>query len=134
MRKRDKMAEYTQENLKKERILSLCICGSTYHNGIFKISEIEHKIEKSKSSKSSFLTKYTIFRIASLNIVLPDKLAYGVYEVYVIKCDDDQSDVLKYQHKLASSTMLDLQIRLKSVQTDLDATLKYLAQEQFEAL
>ncbi|NLC34612.1 MAG: hypothetical protein GX760_05050 [Erysipelothrix sp.] len=106
---------------------------STYHNGIFKISEIEHKIEKVNRANLRFNEVYD-FRIASLNIVLPDKLAYGVYEVYVIKCDDDQSDVLKYQHKLASSTMLDLQIRLKSVQTDLDATLKYLAQEQFEAL
>lgn len=133
MRKRDKMAEYTQENLKKRKNLILVHMRSTYHNGIFKISEIEHKIEKVNRANLRFNEVYD-FRIASLNIVLPDKLAYGVYEVYVIKCDDDQSDVLKYQHKLASSTMLDLQIRLKSVQTDLDATLKYLAQEQFEAL
>lgn len=127
------MAEYTQENLKKRKNLILVHMRSTYHNGIFKISEIEHKIEKVNRANLRFNEVYD-FRIASLNIVLPDKLAYGVYEVYVIKCDDDQSDVLKYQHKLASSTMLDLQIRLKSVQTDLDATLKYLAQEQFEAL
>ena len=127
------MAEYTQENLKKRKNLILVHMRSTYHNGIFKISEIEHKIEKVNRANLRFNEVYD-FRIASLNIVLPDKLAYGVYEVYVIKCDDDQSDVLKYQHKLASSTMLDLQIRLKSVQTDLDATLKYLAQEQFESL
>ncbi len=127
------MAEYTQENLKKRKNLILVHMRSTYHNGIFKISEIEHKIEKVNRANLRFNEVYD-FRIASLNIVLPDKLAYGVYEVYVIKCDDDQSDVLKYQHKLASSTMLDLQIRLKSVQTDLDATLKYLDQEQFESL
>ncbi|NLY62538.1 MAG: hypothetical protein GX074_01570 [Erysipelothrix sp.] len=121
------------ENLRLRKNLILVYMRSSYRNGIFQINEIEHPIEKVNRANLRYNEVYD-FRISNLNIVMPDKLAYGVYEVYVLKCDDDQSDVIKYQQKLASSTALDLNLRLRSIQNDLNATIAYLEHEKFNGL
>lgn len=127
------MPEYTQEKLRLRKNLTLVHMRSNYRNGIFHINETEYVIDKVNRANLRYNEVYD-YRISQLNIVMPDKLAYGVYEVYVIKCDDDESDVIKYQHKLASSTALDLSLRLKSVQNDLDATIAYLNNPKFQDL
>lgn len=127
------MPEYTQEKLRLRKNLTLVHMRSNYRNGIFHINETEYPIDKVNRANLRYNEVYD-YRISQLNIVMPDKLAYGVYEVYVIKCDDDESDVIKYQQKLASSTALDLSFRLKSIQNDLDATLAYLDDEKFQHL
>ena len=127
------MSMYNVENLRLRKNLILVYMRSSYRNGIFQINEIEHPIEKVNRANLRYNEVYD-FRISNLNIVMPDKLAYGVYEVYVLKCDDDQSDVIKYQQKLASSTALDLNLRLRSIQNDLNATIAYLEHEKFNEL
>ncbi len=127
------MSEYNMEALRKRVNLTLVYMRSAYRNGIFQINETEYPIDKVNRANLRYNEVYD-YRISHLNTVMPDKLAYGCYEVYVVKCDDDCSDVIKYQQKLASSTALDLSIRVKSVQKDLDATIEYLDSEKFEHL
>ncbi len=125
------MSDYTVEQLRKRVNLTLVFMRSSYRNGIFKITETEYPVEKVNRANLRYNEVYD-FRISHLNTVMPDSLGYGCYHVYVLKCDDDSSDITKYKHKLASSTAIDLKIRVNSVQKDLDATVEYLQQEKFE--
>ncbi len=125
------MADYSVEELRKRKNLTLVYMRSSYRNGIFKINETEYPVEKVNRANLRYNEVYD-YRISHLNTVMPDSLAYGCYEVYVLKCDDDNSDIVKYQHKLASSTAIDLKIRVNSVQKDLDATVAYLQDDKFE--
>lgn len=124
------MGDHTVESLRKRKNLTLVYMRSSYQNGIFKINETEYPIEKVNRANLRYNEVYD-YRISHLNTVMPDNLAYGCYKVYVLKCDDDTSDIIKYKHKLASSTALDLKFRVNSVQKDLDAALAYLELEQF---
>lgn len=125
------MNEYTQKNLKARKNLKLVYMRSSYHNGHFVITEKTHPIEKVNKVNLRYNEVFD-FRIAHLNIVKPDKLAYACYEVYVIACDNDNSDVIKYRHKLASSTFTDLKIRLDSIKNDLNGVLKYIESQEYE--
>lgn len=125
------MGDYSVEQLRLRKNLTLVYMRSSYHNGIFKITETEYPVEKVNRANLRYNEVYD-YRISHLNTVMPDSLAYGCYHVYVLKCDDDNSDITKYKHKLASSTAIDLKIRVNSVQKDLDATVDYLQQDEFE--
>ncbi len=119
------MGDYSVESLRSRANLTLVYMRSSYRNGIFKISETEYPVDKVNRANLRYNEVYD-YRISHLNTVMPDNLAYGCYEVYVLKCDDDNSDIIKYHHKLASSTAIDLKIRLNSVEADLNAALDYL--------
>lgn len=119
------------EALRKRKNLTLVYMRSTYRSGIFMINETEYPIDKVNRANLRYNEVYD-YRISHLNTVMPDKLAYGCYEVYVVRCDDDMSDVIKYRQKLASSTALDLKFRVTSVQKDLDATIAYLESDEFK--
>lgn len=119
------MGDYSTESLRKRINLTLVYMRSSYHNGIFKITETEYPVEKVNRANLRYNEVYD-YRISHLNTVMPDSLGYGCYQVYVLKCDDDNSDIIKYQHKLASSTAIDLKIRLNSTQKDLDATINFI--------
>ena len=104
---------------------------SSYRNGSFVINETLYPVEKINRVNIRYNEVYD-YRINHLNIIIPDKIAYGCYGVYVLKCDDDKSDVIKYRHKLATSTFTDLKLRLDSIKTDLNGVLQYIESHEFE--
>lgn len=104
---------------------------SSYHNGQFVITETLYPVEKVNRTNLRYNEVFD-YRIAHLNIILPDKLAFGVYETYVLRCDDDNLDVIKYRHKLATSTFADLKMRLNSISNDLAGVVKYIESGEYE--
>ena len=131
MGKRDVMNEYSQENLKRRINLTLVHMRSSYRNGHFVITETLYPIEKVNRSNLRYNEVFDN-RISHLNTIIADKLAFGCYEVFVIKCDDDNSDVIKYRHKLATSTFADLKMRLNSISTDIAGVVKYIESHEYE--
>ncbi len=122
---------YAPEILKQRKNLTLVHMRSNYRNGSFVINETLYPVEKINRVNLRYNEVYD-YRISHLNIIIPDKIAYGCYGVYVLKCDNDNSEVVKYRHKLATSTFTDLKLRLDSVETDLNGVLKYIESHEFE--
>lgn len=127
------MSFVSTSELRARKNLTLVHMRSSYQNGIFKISETHYPVDKVNRANIRYNEVYD-YRISHLNTVMPDKIAYGCYEVYVLICDDNQSDMVKYRHKLASSTALDLNIRKNSIENDLQATLKYIDNEDYKII
>lgn len=125
------MTDYSPEQLRQRNNLTLVQMRSSYHNGQFVITETLHPIEKVNRSNLRYNEVFD-FRIAHLNTIIPDKLAFGVYETYVLMCEDDNSDVIKYRHKLATSTFADLKMRLNSITNDLAGVVKYIESHEYE--
>ena len=125
------MIEYSPERLKRRKNLNLVYMRSSYRNGHFIISETLHPVEKINRVNLRYNEVFD-FRIAHLNTIKPDKLAYGCYEVYVLRCDDNNEDVIKYRHKLATSTFADLKLRLDSITNDLNGVLRYIESQEYE--
>ena len=125
------MTDYTPEKLKQRTNLTLVYMRSSYRNGHFVVTETLFPVEKVNRSNLRYNQAYD-YRISHLNTIIADKLAYGCHEVYVLKCDDDNSDVIKYRHKLATSTFADLKVRLDSVKNDLDGVLRYIESHEYE--
>lgn len=125
------MIDYSPERLKLRENLNLVYMRSSYRNGHFVVTETLYPIEKINRINLRYNEVYD-YRISHLNTIIPDKLAYGCYEVYVLMCDDDNSDVIKYRHKLATSTFADLKLRLDTVTNDLNGVLRYIESHEFE--
>lgn len=125
------MTDYSPEKLRKRKNLNLVHMRSSYHNGQFVITETLYPVEKVNRTNLRYNEVFD-YRIAHLNIILPDKLAFGVYETYVLRCDDDNLDVIKYRHKLATSTFADLKMRLNSISNDLAGVVKYIESGEYE--
>lgn len=125
------MIDYSPESLKLRENLNLVYMRSSYRNGHFVVTETLYPIEKINRINLRYNEVYD-YRISHLNTIIPDKLAYGCYEVYVLMCDDDNSDVIKYRHKLATSTFADLKLRLDTVTNDLNGVLRYIESHEFE--
>ncbi len=127
------MSFISVSSLRERNNLILVHMRSSYQNGIFKINETHYPVDKVNRANIRYNEVYD-YRISHLNTVMPDKIAYGCYEVYVLICDDDKSDMIKYRQKLASSTALDLNIRKNSIENDLHATLSYIENQHYKII
>lgn len=127
------MSFISVSSLRERNNLILVHMRSSYQNGIFKINETHYPVDKVNRANIRYNEVYD-YRISHLNTVMPDKIAYGCYEVYVLICDDDKSDMIKYRQKLASSTALDLNIRKNSIENDLNATLSYIENQHYKII
>lgn len=125
------MTDYTPEKLKQRVNLNLVYMRSSYRNGHFVVTETLYPVEKINRVNLRYNEVFD-YRLSHLNTIIPDKLAYGCYGVYVLTCDDDNSDVIKYRHKLATSTFADLKVRLDSIKNDLNGVLKYVESHEYE--
>lgn len=125
------MNAISSEKLKRRKNLQLVYMRSSYRNGHFVITETVYPIEKINRVNLRYNEVFD-YRISHLNTVIADKIAYGCYEVYVLKCDDDNSDVIKYRHKLATSTFADLKVKLDSTKRDLNGVLQYIESHEYE--
>lgn len=125
------MNAISSEKLKRRKNLQLVYMRSSYRNGHFVITETIYPVEKINRVNLRYNEVFD-YRISHLNTVIADKIAYGCYEVYVLKCDDDNSDVIKYRHKLATSTFADLKVKLDSTKRDLNGVLQYIESHEYE--